>query len=151
MHLFTRPFSSVRAALSYGQHSRKADLSKHAFKMKYITGDELAEIIKSNRIPSKDYLVVDVRDDDYVGGNIKHALNRPSGGFLEIVDDLVKSAKDIPLIVFHCSLSQMRGPKAARIYEETRRNILDEDAEPQEIVILRDGFSQFQIKFKARR
>ncbi|KAJ7625317.1 hypothetical protein DFH06DRAFT_1229136 [Mycena polygramma] len=39
--------------------------------MKYISGDELAEIIKSDKVAHQDYLVVDVRDDDYAGGNIK--------------------------------------------------------------------------------
>ncbi|KAK7028105.1 Cdc25 phosphatase Ibp1 [Paramarasmius palmivorus] len=138
--------------------------------IKYITGDELANIIKSDKVAKKDYLVVDVRDDDFEGGNIKGALNKPSRDFLMHVDELVKDTKDVPLVVFHCTLSQVRGPKAARvcrqgivfknvrhrlilctkqIYQETRQNVLDEGAEsPTEVMVLRDGFSQFQVKYK---
>jgi rhodanese-related sulfurtransferase len=41
----------------------------------------------------KDYIVVDVRDDDYRGGNIANAVNSPSGAFLANVDELVKKTK----------------------------------------------------------
>ena len=120
--------------------------------MKYITGDELATLMKDEtKAPKKDFLVVDVRDDDFIGGNIVGAENKPSREFLDNVDKLVKDTKDVPLVVFHCSLSQVRGPKAARIYEETRRNLFPETSDsdkPQEVAVLRDGFSQFQVKFK---
>ncbi|KAF8073881.1 Rhodanese-like domain-containing protein [Lyophyllum atratum] len=116
--------------------------------MRYINGDELAEIIKSDKVTGKDFVVIDVRDDDYAGGNIKGSLNMPSNAFFGSVDSLVKDTKDVPLVIFHCTLSQMRGPKAARIYEETRRNVLRGSDVPHEVVILRDGFSQFQVKFK---
>ncbi|KAF9568736.1 Rhodanese-like protein [Agrocybe pediades] len=116
--------------------------------MRYMNGDELAELMKSGKTPKKDFLVVDVRDDDYAGGNIKGAVNLPSREFLMNVDGLVKDTKQIPLIIFHCSLSQVRGPKAARIYSETRQNVLDGNDIDHEVVILRDGFSQFQVKYK---
>ncbi|KAK2465412.1 hypothetical protein APHAL10511_002766 [Amanita phalloides] len=112
----------------------------------YISSQQLADIIKSDHKPNKDYLVVDVRDDDYAGGNIKDAVNMPSTNFLNTVDGLVESAKHIPLIVFHCTYSQMRGPKSATIYEETRQN-LGENSD-QRVVVLRDGFTLFQSKFK---
>ncbi|KAK7469058.1 Cdc25 phosphatase Ibp1 [Stygiomarasmius scandens] len=117
---------------------------------KYITSEELADIIRSNKVPKKDYLVVDVRDDDYVGGNIKGAVNMPSRDFLMNVDNLVKDTKEVPTMIFHCALSQVRGPKAARIYKETRQNVLSEtDAtSPTQVLVLRDGFTSFQSKFK---
>ncbi|KAJ7689163.1 Rhodanese-like protein [Mycena rosella] len=116
--------------------------------MKYISGDELAEIIKSDKIANKDYLVVDVRDDDYTGGNIKNALNRPSREFHMGVYDLVQKTADVKVVVFHCALSQMRGPKAARIYEETRETLKVGQDKPQEVYVLRNGFTEFQRKFK---
>lgn len=64
--------------------------------------------MKSDKTAKKDFLVVDVRDDDYVGGNIKGSLNQPSGEFLTSVDSLVKQTKDVPLVIFHCTLSQVR-------------------------------------------
>ena len=83
--------------------------------------------------PKRDFVVIDVRDDDYAGGNIKGSINYPSQEFLMNVDGLVKQVKEVPLVIFHCSLSQvryvspspsnvdtmlkdyLRGPKAARV------------------------------------
>ncbi|KAF9077516.1 Rhodanese-like domain-containing protein [Rhodocollybia butyracea] len=124
---------------------------KHLFSSmaSYISGDELAEIIRSKR-PKEDYIVVDVRDDDYAGGNIVGSINMPSNTFLDSVDTLVKETKDVPMVVFHCALSQVRGPKAARIYKETRQNVLSEtdSTSPTKVLVLRDGFTGFQAKFK---
>ncbi|KIK26762.1 hypothetical protein PISMIDRAFT_67788, partial [Pisolithus microcarpus 441] len=63
----------------------------------------------------------------------------PSESFLNGVDQLVKDTKDIPMVIFHCC-----GPKAARIYEETR-NIFHE---PSEAHVLRGGFRHFGEKYK---
>ncbi|EAU85771.2 hypothetical protein CC1G_04988 [Coprinopsis cinerea okayama7 len=116
--------------------------------VKYITGDELAALMKDDtKQAKKDFLVVDVRDDDFIGGNIVGCLNKPSGEFLNTVDELVKDTKDVPLVIFHCALSQVRGPKAARIYKETRENLLGPN-QSQEIAVLREGFTQFQVKYK---
>ncbi|KAF8645197.1 hypothetical protein AX16_008024 [Volvariella volvacea WC 439] len=116
--------------------------------MRYITREQLADLIKQpDKVPHKDYIVIDVRDDDRRGGHIKGSLNQPSEGFLLHVDQLVTKTKDIPLIVFHCALSQLRGPKMARIYEEVRQQNLSNDID-HEVVILRHGFSEFQSKYK---
>lgn len=69
---------------------------------------ELAKIIKSDKVANRDYLVVDVRDDDYAGGNIKSALNLPSREFQMGVYDLVQKTADVKTMIFHCALSQMR-------------------------------------------
>ncbi|KAJ3487470.1 hypothetical protein NLI96_g3511 [Meripilus lineatus] len=117
---------------------------------KYISPDELAVIMKSDKVLHKDYFIVDVRDDDYDGGNIKGAHNSPSYVFLSKVDALVEQTKDVPVIVFHCALSQVRGPKAARIYAQTRALLSyeDKDHTPHEVFILRGGFTDFQAKFR---
>ncbi|KAH0586408.1 hypothetical protein H2248_007644 [Termitomyces sp. 'cryptogamus'] len=128
--------------------SRSFSFSPSApFAMKYITRDELADVIKTS-IPKKDFVIVDVRDDDFRGGNIKGAINKPSRDFLTSVDELIKDTKDIPLVIFHCALSQVRGPKAARIYEETRRNVLYGKDIPHEVAVLREGFARFQEKYR---
>ena len=67
----------------------------------------------------KDYAIVDVRDDDWEGGNIKGAVNHPSYGFLARVDELVKQTKDVPLVIFHCALSEVRwAPIPSRYYDD---------------------------------
>ena len=60
------------------------------------------------KVPRKDFIVVDVRDDDYAGGNIIGSLNQPSSKFLMNVDGLVKQTKEVPLVIFHCAFSQVR-------------------------------------------
>ncbi|KAH7914304.1 Rhodanese-like domain-containing protein [Hygrophoropsis aurantiaca] len=120
-----------------------------------MSGEELAEIIKSDKLPNKDYLVIDVRDDDWIGGNIKGSRNIPSLTFSATVGELVTEVKDIPTIIFHCALSQLRGPKAAQIYERERLSITvtpsDEEGltfPDQKIYVLRGGFVQFQEQFR---
>ncbi|KAI6129797.1 Rhodanese-like domain-containing protein [Pisolithus croceorrhizus] len=117
--------------------------------VKYISASELANVIQSDKKPWKDYLVVDVRDEDWIGGNITGSHNAPSQSFLTEVDKLMKDTKDIPMVVFHCRYSQERGPKAARVYEETR-NILHKPSDGQyfEAHVLRGGFHHFGEKYK---
>lgn len=117
---------------------------------------ELAALLR-DPIERARTLVVDVRDDDHVGGHIRDSLHIPSRTFYERVhglvvehdlppssakpaaaankgDELAASAQPTDQriqqqavkqqkkkrIVFHCSLSQQRGPKAARVYTEAR-------------------------------
>ena len=56
----------------------------------------------------KDYCIVDVRDDDFCGGNIRGAHNLPSSSFMASVDELVQRTRDVPIVIFHCALSQAR-------------------------------------------
>ncbi|CAE6458234.1 unnamed protein product [Rhizoctonia solani] len=116
---------------------------------RYISPIELSELMKSGKEPMKDYTIVDVRDDDFLGGNIVGCVRAPSSKYLTTVDDLISKTKDVPKMIFHCALSQQRGPKAARIYAETRNNRLNPGETPtQEIFVLRGGFTEFQRLFK---
>ncbi|ODN83424.1 hypothetical protein L202_01566 [Cryptococcus amylolentus CBS 6039] len=116
---------------------------------KYINAEELAELIKAKPASEvKDWAVVDVRDSDFAGGNIVTALNYPSDTFHAKVDELAEKLETVPKVVFHCALSQARGPKAARIYAETRAHHYPNPSTPQEIYVLRDGFSGFQSRYR---
>ncbi|GMK55117.1 hypothetical protein CspeluHIS016_0201730 [Cutaneotrichosporon spelunceum] len=115
---------------------------------RFINAEEMATIIKANpEGAGKEWAVVDVRDDDFAGGNIVGALNYPSETLLAKIDELVKRMEGVPKIVFHCALSQVRGPKSARRYAEAR-SLLLKDAPPQDILVLRDGFSGFQSRYR---
>ncbi|KAF9452935.1 hypothetical protein P691DRAFT_695943 [Macrolepiota fuliginosa MF-IS2] len=120
--------------------------------MKYITKDELAEMMKDETlVMKKDYVVIDVRDEDRAGGHIIGSISRPSAEFHTGIDQLIKTTKDVPLVIFHCALSQMRYVLLSRnMYEETRNNILWGDAavEKQQVAVLRDGFVGFQDKYR---
>ncbi|KAI9637967.1 uncharacterized protein MKK02DRAFT_42348 [Dioszegia hungarica] len=85
---------------------------------------------------AKEFAVVDVRSDDFVGGNIVDCVNSPAETFHVDVDGLVKKLDGVPKVIFHCALSQQRGPKSAR------------QKKAQEVYVLRDGFTGFQQKFR---
>ncbi|KAJ1897351.1 Cdc25 phosphatase Ibp1 [Kickxella alabastrina] len=121
---------------------------------KFIPADELAELIRSpQKVAGTDYLIVDVRDLDYVGGHITGAINVPAHLIRGQAPVLADQYKHVPRIVFHCALSQVRGPKSARIYSECVEEKL-ESAEvgdqlfEQEINILRGGFDSWLVRFK---
>lgn len=90
----------------------------------YIEPSELRE-----RLGDEKVCVVDVRDDDYnVDGHIPGASNVPSELWdnTEIIDELVRSHAGslMDTVVFHCRLSQVRGPSCATMYLERQRELL---------------------------
>ncbi|CAJ0640680.1 13174_t:CDS:2 [Entrophospora sp. SA101] len=122
--------------------------------IKFIEPNELKNIIKDKtKIPGKDYLIVDVRDEDYSVtaiynfilkksdfGNIPNSVNKPSS---EINDSLESLISDyIPQLIFTCALSQVRGPKCARIYSE--RIALKNVKTDQKVLVLRGGVAGWQ-------
>lgn len=120
---------------------------KQAFS--FISAKELATFLRN---PENKIAVVDVRDDDYEGGHIKGCIHSPSAGFLDGgVESVREKTKETPVVVFHCALSQVRGPKAARIYAETTDEVRKRGGDapiPQEVLVLRGGFTEFQALFR---
>ncbi|KAK4095725.1 Rhodanese-like protein [Parathielavia hyrcaniae] len=68
--------------------------------------------------------VIDVRDDDYIGGHIKGSQNVPSRSLDAMLPTLVRQLQDKETVVFHCALSQQRGPSAALRYLRERERLL---------------------------
>ncbi|KAI9828510.1 MAG: hypothetical protein M1826_006047 [Phylliscum demangeonii] len=64
--------------------------------------------------------VIDVRDDDHIGGHIRTSQHVPSTRLMardgQQMAQLVQELREVPVVVFHCSLSQQRGPAAAEVY-----------------------------------
>ncbi|EPX75217.1 Cdc25 family phosphatase Ibp1 [Schizosaccharomyces octosporus yFS286] len=87
--------------------------------LNYISADSLKDLIAGNRDKVS---VIDVRDDDFEGGHIPGCINIPSQQFLTLVDEYVEQLLQQKDIIVHCTYSQMRGPKAARILYETLRS-----------------------------
>ncbi|KAE8443856.1 hypothetical protein EG329_001265 [Mollisiaceae sp. DMI_Dod_QoI] len=73
--------------------------------------------------PSK-VAIVDVRDDDHIGGHIKHSIHAPSHTLDYKIPELVRKLKDKETVVFHCALSQQRGPAAALRYIRERERLM---------------------------
>lgn len=73
-------------------------------------------MIKGGEKVSTDFAIVDVRDDDRIGGHIKGSLHQPSYKFLDEVQDLLEKVKDVPKVIFHCALSQQRYAQISLVY-----------------------------------
>ncbi|KAF2850469.1 Rhodanese-like protein [Plenodomus tracheiphilus IPT5] len=86
--------------------------------LEYITRESLASSIKdspSEALPD-DTAIIDVRDSDHIGGHIKGSTWVPSSQLDYRTPDLIRTLKDKKVVVFHCALSQQRGPSAALRY-----------------------------------
>ncbi|KAA8564183.1 hypothetical protein MFRU_065g00270 [Monilinia fructicola] len=68
--------------------------------------------------------IIDVRDDDHIGGHIKHSTHIPSSTLDYKIPELVRKLKDKDTVVFHCALSQQRGPSAALRYIRERERLM---------------------------
>ncbi|KAI1382695.1 Rhodanese-like protein [Hypoxylon trugodes] len=84
-----------------------------------ITAPKLAEmLLASSNQPASDttIAIIDVRDDDHLGGHIKSSMHFPSRSLDATMPTLLRKLADKDVVVFHCALSQQRGPGAALRY-----------------------------------
>jgi len=110
--------------------------------------------------------VIDVRDSDHIGGHIKASRHVPSGTLNHTIPELVHTLKGAEKVVFHCALSQERGPSAAMRYIRERERLMGADSiakkmmweddgetkerdeagavKKQEVYVLEGGFVQWQ-------
>ncbi|KAI0854701.1 Rhodanese-like protein [Xylaria cubensis] len=98
--------------------------------------------------------IVDVRDDDYIGGHIRTSLHFPSRSLDATMPTLLRKLADKETVVFHCALSQQRGPSAALRYLRAREADATTDANgkengsekknKQKVYVLDRGFTGWQ-------
>lgn len=84
--------------------------------------EELSSLLLSS--DSSKITVVDVRDDDHVGGHIHNSMHVPSSSLDYRGPEIVRKLADKEIVVFHCALSQQRGPGAALRYIRERESKL---------------------------
>ena len=137
--------------------------------LSYISREDLASQLKNS--PSAPQLpdniaIVDVRDSDHIGGHIRGSTWVPSNELDYKTPELVRNLKDKELVVFHCALSQQRGPSAALRYLREKRRLDPEsktftkegeeikegdegnrERKEQKVVVLRGGFTEWQEKY----
>jgi rhodanese-related sulfurtransferase len=115
----------------------------------FIEGSQLEALLSdSSKKAGKDFVIVDVRDEDFKYGNIKSAVNIPAHELLANPDAAVEQVlkAEPQTIIFHCALSQVRGPKSARAFAEAMKSIPGE--KKPEVVVLRGGFNEFQKQYR---
>lgn len=66
--------------------------------------------------------VVDVRDADHIGGHISSSMHIPSSSLDYRIPELIRKLADKQIVVFHCALSQQRGPSAALRYLREKKS-----------------------------
>ena len=120
--------------------------------LSYITRDRLASLIRAK---TPGLSIIDVRDSDYVGGHILNSQNLPTSTHEYRMPELVRSLRDQDTVVFHCVLSQQRGPSSALRYLRERERMATGNQigarmdgkdilEAQKVVVLEGGFSKWQ-------
>ncbi|KAI5955327.1 ibp1 [Candida jiufengensis] len=125
--------------------------------LKYIKPQTLYQWITNKSSPPNGngkFAIIDVRDSDYVGGHIKGSWHYPSSNFQNSLEDLQNKLyeNDINNVIFHCMLSQSRGPsstlKFLRSIDSIKNSKLKEFLEKKlNIYVLRGGFSHWQSEF----
>lgn len=100
--------------------------------------------------------VIDVRDSDHIGGHIRGSTWVPSGELDYKMPEVLRTMREKEVVVFHCALSQQRGPGAALRYlrekertEGREKEEVDEGEgnKKQKVVVLSGGFTEWQEKY----
>ena len=112
--------------------------------VRYIDCDALVDLLRTS---GGQVAVIDVRDEDWVGGHVAGAVNWPSSNFEhnDSIDELIATVlqgKDKAVV--HCMFSQQRGPRSAlklaqRLEEVNRQNVA--------VLVLRGGFQRFRAMY----
>lgn len=143
--------------------------------LSYVTREELSRtLLESDAAPAlpSHMAIIDVRDSDRIGGHIRGSTWVPSNELDYRTPELVRTLKDKDVVVFHCALSQQRGPSAALRYLREKRRLdpgaktqskdeahsegqdtHEDKPEPkkktQQVVVLSGGFNKWQEKYGA--
>ncbi len=113
---------------------------------KWIEQKQLVERIKNGDATT---VIIDVRDIDFEGGNIKSATNIPYFDEAKAMSLLHHiQLHQITTVVFHCFYCRMRGPTAAKLFQKIVSQQNHSNSQPIEIVVLRGGWSKWKNAFK---
>lgn len=108
----------------------------------FISREKLADLVRSK---SPSLAIIDVRDNDYIGGHILNCTNVPVHQHDYRMPELVRTLRDKDTVVFHCALSQQRGPSSALRYLRERERMDGEGVgERQKVYVLEGGFVRWQ-------
>lgn len=110
--------------------------------LRRISHETLTPLVREQK---ESLAVIDVRDSDYIGGHIRGCLNVPTATQEYRMPELVRTLKEKDIIVFHCALSQQRGPSSALKYLRERERLHGKDAgQKQKVYVLDGGFQKWQ-------
>ncbi|XP_051152473.1 dual specificity phosphatase Cdc25-like [Andrographis paniculata] len=108
----------------------------------FVTGSQLDSLKKRPNVA-----VVDVRDDERTyDGHIAGSLHFANDTFQDKLANLVEATKDKDTVVFHCALSQVRGPTCARRFADYLAEI--KDVGVKNIMVLESGYKGWEASGK---
>lgn len=81
---------------------------------------------------------------DYIGGHIRGALHFPSQSLDATWPTLLRRLQEADTVVFHCALSQQRGPGAALRYLRALERVAPAAEQKQTVYVLDRGFTGWQ-------
>lgn len=107
------------------------------------------------------FVVIDVRDSDWAGGNIRGSVNFPSALPMWTIEG-GKNENDLrqfvttflergETVIFHCLKSQVRGPACAKSFVQVARSILAAGGHKggaPKVMVLKGGYEEFCRQFK---
>ncbi|KAF1002148.1 dual specificity phosphatase Cdc25-like [Apium graveolens] len=105
----------------------------------YVTSSQLL-----NLKPSPNIAVIDVRGDERGSdGHIAGSLHFASDTFPDKLPNLVEAVKGKDTLVFHCALSQVRGPTCARKFVNYLSEV-NEDVGIKNVMVLEHGYNGWE-------
>ncbi|KAH8193793.1 hypothetical protein TruAng_012044 [Truncatella angustata] len=87
---------------------------------------------------------------DHIGGHIQGSIHAPSQSLDAMMPTLLRKLEDKETVVFHCALSQQRGPSAALKYARERAVLVEKmkkegkQEKVQTVYVLDRGFVGWQ-------
>ncbi|RLV91977.1 CDC25-like phosphatase YCH1 [Spathaspora sp. JA1] len=123
--------------------------------LKYIKPSTLRTWFRGGASPhgSGKFAIIDVRDTDYIGGHIKGSHNYPACNLLRTIPKLHAQLyrEKVDDVVFHCMLSQARGPSAALKFLRSLNKIDDpvvkEYFKGVHVYVLKGGFQRWAREY----
>ncbi|KIW66351.1 hypothetical protein PV04_05687 [Phialophora macrospora] len=134
--------------------------------LNYVRPSAVAQLLLDPAEKAK-VAIIDVRDSDHIGGNINGSQWVPVNQLDVRMPELIRTLKDKEKVIFHCMLSQQRGPKAALAYARAKQRAQHKEARDakeaaaeeeveaketnqspqQEVCVLDGGFGAWQATF----
>lgn len=94
--------------------------------VEYMKCESLLNILKDDKQKNnKDYIVIDVRDNDIIGGHIINSINIQQINIEKHWVEIINKYNSIPLIIFHCQYSEIRAPATFQRYKFLKKSIID--------------------------
>ncbi|CAM0871078.1 unnamed protein product [Alopecurus aequalis] len=109
----------------------------------YVTGADLVSMVSDPRVA-----IIDVRDEERTcDGHIAGSHHYASDSFAERLPEIAEATKGKETLVFHCALSQVRGPTCARMFADYLSEA-KEDSAVKSVTVLERGFNGWELSGK---